>query len=48
MLYKWHMEATHLFAFIILQGFVDQLHVMGMIDDHEKDGLLGPIERQMW
>jgi hypothetical protein len=30
------------------QGFVDQLHVMGMIDDHEKDGLLSPIERQMW
>ncbi len=27
---------------------MDQLLAMGMIDDHERGGLLTPIERQMW
>ncbi len=31
-----------------MQGFVEHLFEMGMIDEHEQEGLVGPIERQMW
>ena len=31
-----------------MQGFVREMFELGMIDEREEEGLLEPIERQMW